>query len=118
MADIKNGNKVNIVVTTQGKAYELTAYKGERLRNVLLRNDLSPHVALTSKLNCGGNGICATCGVWLQKGVKASHWHDKLAKRFSYPRLSCQVVIEHSIKVELVDDKKIWGKPNADKTVE
>jgi ferredoxin len=83
--------------------------KGSNLRQVLLQNGISPYTTVTRRLNCGGNGICATCGVWIRtEGVPPTHWHDKLAKQFGYPRLSCQVTVDQDMEVELVE-KWIWG---------
>ncbi|MEO0473509.1 MAG: (2Fe-2S)-binding protein, partial [Bacteroidota bacterium] len=54
-------------------------------------------------------GICATCGVWIHEHIQPTHWHDKAADRFGYPRLSCQIRIVEDLTIELVD-KIIWGK--------
>ncbi|MFC7095941.1 2Fe-2S iron-sulfur cluster binding domain-containing protein [Halobaculum marinum] len=71
--------------------------------------DLSPYASATERLNCGGRGLCATCGVRIVAGPDATHWHDRLAERFGYPRLSCQVTVEEAMTVALVPDKRIWG---------
>jgi ferredoxin len=84
---------------------------GANLRQVLLDSDLSPYAALTRQLNCGGRGLCATCGVWLEeRSPEPTHWHDQLAARFGYPRLSCQVTVTTDLVVRLVTDKRIWGR--------
>ncbi|HMQ35539.1 MAG TPA: 2Fe-2S iron-sulfur cluster-binding protein [Chloroflexaceae bacterium] len=81
------------------------------LRRALLMAGLSPYAALTRRLNCGGRGLCATCGVWLEEGARApAHWHDRLAAQFGYPRLSCQITVTHDMLVRLVTDKRIWGR--------
>lgn len=108
---------IKIIVKTKGEWHEIHAEKGAILRTVLINNELTPHVPFTQNLNCGGNGLCATCGVWVQKDLQARHWHDKLAKQFGYPRLSCQIRLEKDLVIELVDDKKIWGRPNKNKEV-
>ena len=41
--------------------------QGANLRQALLDACLTPYAPLTQKLNCGGNGLCATCGVWLKR---------------------------------------------------
>ena len=71
--------------------------------------DLSPYATATERLNCGGRGLCATCGVRIVDGPEASHWHDRLAERFGYPRLSCQIVVREPMTVSLVTDKRVWG---------
>ncbi|HMQ35776.1 MAG TPA: 2Fe-2S iron-sulfur cluster-binding protein [Chloroflexaceae bacterium] len=89
----------------------LAVAHGANLRRVLLDAGLSPYAALTRQLNCGGRGLCATCGVWLEERTPApAHWHDRLAAQFGYPRLSCQVTITHDLVVRLVSDKHIWGR--------
>ena len=81
---------------------------GANLREVLLDAGASPYAPATRRLNCGGRGLCATCGVRVREGPPPEHWHDRLAARFGYPRLSCQVTVEEPMTVELVD-KLVWG---------
>ena len=89
---------------------EITVEHGANLRRVLLDNNLSPYTSLTKITNCGGRGLCATCGVWIEANEPApQHWHDKLANRFGYPRLSCQITVNDNMRVRLLDDKFIWG---------
>jgi len=87
----------------------LVAPLGARLRDVLRRNGISPHSRATRRLNCGGRGLCATCGVRVRDDVSATHWHDALAATFGYPRLSCQITVDRSLTVYLLPDKTIWG---------
>ncbi|MEM6698430.1 MAG: 2Fe-2S iron-sulfur cluster-binding protein [Bacteroidota bacterium] len=76
---------------------------------MLLANGISPYTSITQNFNCGGRGICATCGVWIiENELTPTHWHDKAAQRFGYSRLSCQITIEQPMTIELVD-KWIWG---------
>jgi ferredoxin len=86
----------------------LAVERGRTLRDVLLEADRSPYAAATERLNCGGRGLCATCGVRIREGPAPTHWHDRLADRFGYPRLSCRVVVDRPMTVELVD-KRVWG---------
>jgi ferredoxin len=88
---------------------------GATLRDVLIEHGLSPHgrYAVT---NCGGRGLCATCGVRLaggdpsgDEGPPPEHWHDRLAARFGYPRLSCQVPLQDGMWVR-IPDKRVWGR--------
>jgi len=91
--------------------------RGARLRDALLAADrdagadldLSPYATATQRINCGGRGLCATCGVRVLSGPSPSHWHDSLAERFGYPRLSCQVVVSEPMTVELLTEKRVWG---------
>lgn len=90
--------------------HQLEVKDGVVLRDALLSHNLSPYTALTELVNCGGRGLCATCGVRLAEGVPASHWHDRAANRFGYPRLSCQIRVRKPLTVYLDTDKWIWGQ--------
>lgn len=103
-----DGEVTVVVVDEDGGRTELAVAPGRNLRRVLLEAELSPYAAATSRLNCGGRGLCATCGVRLREGPPPAHWHDRLAARFGYPRLSCQVTVDGPLVVELVD-KRVWG---------
>ena len=37
------------------------------------------------------------------------HWHDKIAKKHGYPRLSCQISVDKDLTVEAVEGKLLWG---------
>jgi ferredoxin len=107
----------------------LVAPVGATLRDVLLANGLSPYTRVTERLNCGGRGLCATCGVRFvgdgptesataepddDGGGKRSdaprpeHWHDELAARFGFPRLSCRIEVEGDMHVR-IPEKVVWG---------
>lgn len=98
------------IVHAQGQdSYEVPA--GANLRETMLREGHSPYAPIARKLNCGGRGLCATCGVEILEGEPVpQHWHDKAAKRFRYPRLSCQIALEQDMTVRVMEEKKIWGK--------
>ncbi|MEA1932467.1 MAG: 2Fe-2S iron-sulfur cluster-binding protein [Euryarchaeota archaeon] len=99
---------VRVVVVDGETETELVVERGRVLREVLLEADLSPYSRLTERANCGGRGLCATCGVRVVEAVEPEHWHDTLAARFGYPRLSCQIAVDRDLRVELVD-KVVWG---------
>lgn len=103
-------DKFIVTVQSKNKQIEIVAAKGDNLRMLLLKNGVSPYTALTRNLNCGGKGLCATCGVWLVDQVPAKHWHDKAAQQFGFPRLSCQITVEHDMTIQLVN-KLVWGLP-------
>jgi ferredoxin len=100
---------VRVTVCHENGDSVLVAPLGGNLRVLLLANGFSPYTALTERLNCGGRGLCATCGVRLEDGTETTHWHDALAERFGYPRLSCQISVESDLTVSMVEDKLIWG---------
>ena len=89
--------------------HEIEAAAGVNLRRLLLRHDLSPYTRWTKHANCGGRGLCATCGVRLDEGPPPQHWHDRLAARWGYPRLSCQIAVDRSLTVFLLPEKRVWG---------
>ena len=100
-----------VTVIQAGHSQTLPARQGQNLRAWLLQQGFSPYARLTRTLNCGGRGLCATCGVWIVLGEPLpSHWHDKLAYRYGYARLSCQITITQSMTVHLDDEKRVWGK--------
>jgi ferredoxin len=95
------------VAHPEGKA-RLAVPDGAVLRDVLLAAGLSPHSRAGRRLNCGGRGLCATCGVRVEDAPVPDHWHDDLAARFGYPRLSCQIRVTDDMRVE-VPEKLVWG---------
>jgi ferredoxin len=100
-----------VTVLLEGETRVLYLVEGANLRKSLLEAGLSPYTKITKRLNCGGRGLCATCGVLIQEGSTApQHWHDKLAHKFGYPRLSCQVTISSDMTLKMISDKLIWGK--------
>ncbi|MDB2237383.1 2Fe-2S iron-sulfur cluster-binding protein [Halorubrum ezzemoulense] len=99
---------VPLVVVDGDDRVELAVERGRNLRRVMLDAGLSPYASATRRLNCGGRGICATCGVRVREGPPADQWHDRLADRFGYPRLSCQIAVDRPMTVALVD-KRVWG---------
>ncbi len=90
------------------ETHVLEVASGSLLRRVLLDAGLSPYAALTRRANCGGRGLCATCGVWVLPAPEPTHWHDRAAAHFGYPRLSCQIRVEEDLVVE-IPNKRIWG---------
>ncbi|MFC7203357.1 2Fe-2S iron-sulfur cluster-binding protein [Haloferax namakaokahaiae] len=100
---------VPVTVCDGDSVVELGVAPGTILRDALLESGLSPYTRVTRRANCGGRGLCATCGVRISVGApSAEHWHDRLADRFGYPRLSCQIRVTEPMTVELVE-KVVWG---------
>jgi ferredoxin len=98
-----------ITVVDGEERHEVTVPAGRSLRKALLDADLSPYARVTERANCGGRGLCATCGVRVRDDVPATHWHDALAAKFGYPRLSCQLEATDGLVVELDREKRVWG---------
>lgn len=87
----------------------LSIERGSNLRRALVDADHSPYTAITERANCGGRGLCATCGVWIDDGApEPDHWHDALADRWGFPRLSCQVTVDSDLAVRM-PSKLVWG---------
>ena len=103
-------DQITIVVIDDDERHELTVPPGTILRDALLDANLSPYTRWTERANCSGRGLCATCGVRLREDTDPQHWHDNLADRFGYPRLSCQLEVTDGLVVELDHEKRIWGR--------
>ncbi len=106
--DDRSTETVRVTVVDDDTETELVVERGRLLRDVLRAAGFSPYSALTERANCGGRGLCATCGVRIVDDVEPAHWHDSLAKRFGYPRLSCQIDVDRDLRVVLVE-KVVWG---------
>lgn len=106
---------LTLTVWVDEESYEIQVEEGANLRAILLEHDFSPYTKITNQLNCGGRGLCATCGVWVDEDIQPTHWHDKAAKTFGYPRLSCQITVEQNMTVHLLTDKVMWGKRDPQK---
>ncbi len=98
------------VTDRDGGVHRFDVPAGTVLRRALLDAGLSPYTALTARANCGGRGLCATCGVFVAPAPTAVHWHDRLAAAWGYPRLSCQIRVADDLAVE-IPPKVVWGAP-------
>lgn len=110
-------NEYVLRVIVGDQIHEVPVARGANLRRALLDAGISPYGKLSQVANCGGRGLCATCGVWIETNEPAPvHWHDKLARRFGYPRLSCQITVYNDMTVRILDDKLMWGarRPDGD----
>jgi len=96
-------------VIEDGEESLLVAPVGANLREVLRDRGHSPYTRLTERANCGGQGLCGTCGVRVREGPNPDHWHDGLAEEWGYPRISCQITVEGDMTVE-IPEKIIWGR--------
>lgn len=126
-----SGETVRLTVVDDLRGREpttLSVPRGANLRKALLVAGYSPYTRLTERTNCGGRGLCATCGVRFVEGdadgvaVDAGrgdslpacdppapdHWHDRLAARFGYPRLSCRITCDRDLTVR-IPRKLVWG---------
>lgn len=104
---------VAVTIRTHREEQELTVARGTNLRKALLEAGVEVYAPAAKVANCGGRGLCATCGVRVSTTAgdapAATHWHDALAARYGYPRLSCQLTVEEPLTVELIE-KRYWGQ--------
>lgn len=108
MPDAETRHPVRVYDGTEW--HTLDVCDGANLRRVLLAHGLSPYTRWTESANCRGRGLCATCGVRLDDPPAPTHWHDQLAARYGYPRLSCQITVDRSLTVYLLPEKTVWGR--------
>ena len=83
--------------------------RGRVLRDALLEAGFDVYGSVSKHANCGGRGLCGTCGVDVEPAPEPTHWHDAAAARFGYPRLSCRMVVQEPLTVRLVE-KVLWGQ--------
>lgn len=102
-------DEVTITVRAEGTETTIQVPGGTRLRDALLSAGLSPYGTVSRATNCGGRGLCGTCGVRIDPAPEPRQWHDSAAERFGYPRLSCQITVEEPLTVE-VPKKIVWGQ--------
>jgi ferredoxin len=100
---------VSVTVVDGDDETTIKAAPGRNLRRVLTDHGLDVYGSVSRLANCGGRGLCGTCGVRLEDGPAPEHWHDRAAERWGYPRLSCQVTVEADLTVGLVE-KVVWGQ--------
>ena len=107
--DTASGESVTVTVIDGDDERAIHVPPGRNLRRVLLEHGFDVYGRVSRVANCGGRGLCGTCGVRLADGPPPEHWHDRAAARWGYPRLSCQVTVESDLTVELVE-KLVWGQ--------
>lgn len=101
---------VRLTVREGDTEHTIEVPQGTNLRRVLLDAGFDVYGAVSRVANCGGRGLCGTCGVRFDGDApEPRHWHDGAAARFGYPRLSCQVTVDRDCTVEL-PEKVMWGQ--------
>lgn len=101
---------VELTVRDGDETTSLHVAQGANLRRELLDAGFGVYGPLSERVNCGGRGLCATCTVCIAtEAPEPTHWHDRAAVTFGYPRLSCQVPVDRPMTVRLLD-KWIWGQ--------
>jgi len=102
-------DQVSVTVVDGDESTTISVERGATLRDALLERGFSVYGSVSKHANCGGRGLCATCGVAVDPEPEPTHWHDAAAARFGYPRLSCQLTVEEPTTVGLLE-KRIWGQ--------
>lgn len=106
-------DEIPVTVRVDGREETIGVPAGTTLRRALLDAGFAVYAPAARIANCGGRGICATCGVRVYDTdgtpPDPDHWHDALAARYGYPRLSCQIAVEEPMIVELIE-KRYWGQ--------
>lgn len=111
-------DEVSVTVRTGEYETTLRVERGRRLRDALLEAGFEVYGPASRVANCGGRGLCGTCGVRFEDDDGAeipepTHWHDRAADRYGYPRLSCQVPVDRPLTVR-VPSKVMWGQLRPD----
>lgn len=102
-------DQVPLTVHADGETTTVEVDRGTILRDALLEEGFSVYGTVSSRLNCGGRGLCSTCTVEVDPAPEPVHWHDAAAVRFGYPRLSCCIEVNEPMTVRLLD-KHVWGQ--------
>lgn len=96
------GTAVLEVTDGEGRTRQIKCLKGQRLRTVLIDNNIEVQDPKAS--NCGGGGICGTCMVEIN--VPDNDWSEKpnfeMKKLKNYGescRLSCNCIVEGDARV-------------------
>ncbi len=104
------GETVSVrIIERGGSESSIEVEAGTVLRDALRDAGFEVYGSISRRANCGGQGICATCGVRVEPAPEPGHWHDVAAARFGYPRLSCQITVTEPLTVELLE-KRVWGR--------
>jgi ferredoxin len=103
------GETVPLTVVDGDDETTIEVERGRNLRAALLEHDFSVYGSVSKRANCGGRGLCATCTVEVDPEPAPTHWHDREAVRFGYPRLSCCISVDEPMAVELLQ-KVVWGQ--------
>jgi ferredoxin len=107
--------EVSVTVLDGDDEWTIDVERGRNLRRALCEHGFDVYGTVSRYANCGGRGLCGTCGVEIREGVPApTHWHDKAAARWGYPRLSCRIDVEEPMTVRLLD-KLLWGQVMPDR---
>ncbi|WP_420028374.1 2Fe-2S iron-sulfur cluster-binding protein [Haloglomus litoreum] len=104
-------NRIPVTVRTGDYETTLRVERGTILRDALLEAGFEVYGSVSRAANCGGRGLCGTCGVRFEGDAvpEPTHWHDRAAARFGYPRLSCRIPVDEPLTVR-VPEKVMWGQ--------
>jgi ferredoxin len=100
---------VSVTVRDGTEETTIEVASGTVLRDALLEHGFEIYGRVSRVANCGGRGLCGTCGVRIAESVPAAGYHDAAAKRWGYPRLSCRIRVTEPLTVSVVE-KLVWGQ--------
>ena len=70
---------VPVTVVDGDEETTLSVAEGRVLRDALLEAGFDVYGAVSRQANCGGRGLCGTCGVRLANPPAPEQWHDAAA---------------------------------------
>jgi ferredoxin len=101
---------IPVTVVADDGTTQLELEAGSVLRDALLAAGVEVYGTVSRHANCGGRGLCGTCGVRIHEGAPTpEQWHDAASERWGYPRLSCQIRVTEPMTVAPVE-KLVWGQ--------
>jgi ferredoxin len=104
---------VTLTVREDGVETTIEAERGTILRDALRSHGFEVYGSISRVANCGGRGLCGTCGVRVTgtdgESIPTAGLHDAAAERWGYPRLSCRIRVREPMTVEVID-KVVWGQ--------
>jgi len=104
---------IPITVRDGDEETQVEAPAGAILRDVLIDHGVEVYGSVSRVANCGGRGLCGTCGVRIEEAIEPAGIHDAAAKRWGYPRLSCRIRVTEPMTVDVVE-KVMWGQLRPD----
>jgi len=95
-------SKIKVTVKIEGKTHHLFASKGSNLREVLLAQNFNQFNCLFEDDHCEGTGLCANCGVLVEKkSASPNVFQQKKSCKTFHPLLSCEVIVLEPIVIDL-----------------
>ncbi len=95
-------SKIKVTVKIEGKTHHLFVPKGSNLREILLAQNFEQFNCLFEDDHCEGSGLCANCGVLVEKkNTTPNIFPQKKHCRTFHSLLSCEVIVLEPIVIDL-----------------